>query len=316
MKTLTLVTSIIATHFSTAAEAWWLEMDKTFHDALIKRFSEGDPAACRQLGDRLPALIKEGKIKELEWVASDSKTGGRHFPAGEVERRFPDGRKFPLKTGSSVVARTNPDFIQFKINTHGGDAHSTLFVQSHAPMAKQWQPLFAIESDGRSRILLGRDPSAAEDFWKPRGLLSVCAPVPESTKVTWLLCEGHPLINGAKTAPTGKIAFALFREGTERFIKPTDDLRMFGTRLECETNPERGCLILFERFLEKNGGSAIGEVFTARGAGKIDPMGGLLKFPVNTYIEKIKGGGETENANKKDSGEAVAALTFFPNVQE
>ncbi len=307
--------SLLTIQFSTAAEAWWLEMDKTFHDALIKRFSEGDPAACRQLGDRLPALIKEGKIKELEWVTSDSKTGGRHFPAGEVETKFPDGRKFPMKTGSSLRTGTKPDVFKFENRTPGGDAGSTLNVQSQAPFFKQWQPIFTIESGGRTRILLGREPSATEDFWKPRGLLSVSAPLPEATKVTWVLCEGHPILAAAETPPTRKNVFASFNEDTGRFIKPSDNLRMFGTKFECATMPDHGCLMLYQSFLEKNGRSNIGEVFTARGSGKIEPSGSLFKFPVNTYVEKVNGEGETDNVNEKVAGEAVATITFLPKAQ-
>ena len=315
MKALTLIISLLTTPFSTAAEAWWLEMDKTFHDALIKRFSEGDPEACRQLSDRLPVLIKEGEIKELEWVTSDSKTGGRHFPAGEVEIKFPDGKLFPLKTGSSLQTRTKPDVFRFEIKMPGGDAGRTLLVHSHAPIAKQWQPVFTMESGGRFRVLLGRDASAVEDFWKPLGLFSVSAPVPEQTKLLWVLCKSHPLLASAVAPQARKNIFANFREDTGRFLKPSDNLRNFGTRLECETNPDHGCFIMFETLLEKKGSSNIGEVYTATGSGRIEPMGSLIKFPVNTYLEKINGKGEAENLNGKIFGEAVATLTILPNAR-
>ncbi len=312
MKSLIFVFSILAAFPTVAAEVWWLEMDKTFHDALIKRFTEGDFVACRQIGDKLPELIKQGKIKELEWVSSESKTGGRHFPAGEIEKKFPNGRIGRLKTGSMLQVTTKSDLFKFVITTPGGDATAELSVLSSAPFAKQWQPIFSTESGGRTRILLGRDLASTEDFWKIKGLFSASAPMPEPTKFTWMLCETHPILIAAAEQQTKSEYCMVFRETRSLFLfnKPSGDVRDFGTTFETRTDPKHGRSISIETLLEKK--DSIGEVFRAVKYGMLEPSGDAIKFPVNTHIEKINPDGFTENLNKKISGEAVVTLKIPP----
>ncbi len=319
MKILIFLFSILAALPAVAAEVWWLEMDKTFHDALIKRFTEGDPAACRQIGDKLPELIKQGKIKELEWVTSESKTGGRNFPAGEAEIKLPGGRKSNIKTGSLLQHRpiaTKPDIFRFQITTPANGVSATLQVVTVGKFSKQWQPLFAHQSKGRTRILLGRDPAANEDFWKTKGLLSASAAVPEATKLTWFLCEGHPLI-AASTEPHKREAarfreVASFREGPERFVGPSEDLlRGFGINFVFELDPEKGCVVKLMSVQEENGKSSIGKAFTAKGSEKLLPNGISMKLPVSSWVEKINSDGESSDDNKQISGEAVVTVTFL-----
>lgn len=300
-----LLTGLLTIQTSVSAEVWWLEMEKTFHDALIKRFSEGDPAACRQIGDRLPALIKEGKIKELEWVTSDSKTGGRHFPSGEVERKVPD-RESRLKTGSVLKKVTQLDDFQFEITTPGSGAGTTLLVQSLAPFANQWQPLFTYESGGRARILLGRDPSATQDFWKTKALFCISAPLPDSATLTWFLREGHPALAPPTVKPSRIVTYAMFEDSMDQYNRSSRGINQFGSKYTWYIDPKNGSGFRVDALREEKGISTVGKAYHATGT--LNAPGTPTKIPVTMQVIKVDPNGTASDEIKKEIGEAVAML--------
>lgn len=315
MKPLIIVFALLSSSLLKAAEGWWLEMEMNFHDALIKHFTEGDPASFPAITDRLPALVKEGKIKELEWIDSDSQTGGRNHPLREIEVKYQDGRKRPVKIGSSLHVRENSDTFLFDIKGQGGDFGSKTLLLAHARFTKQWQPLFTIESGGRARVFLGRDLTADRNPTRPMGRLSIRNPFPVATKVTWFLGEGHPLLEAGEASPSAKrsIRFTTtFEETTGLFVgRSKDRLLNFGTTVKCETRPGNEYMIDFTTVLEKKGASNLGEVFQARAPGKASGKSDSMKIPVNSHIERIKDDGEGEYVNERVLGEAEATITIF-----
>lgn len=306
MKTQVLLAGVFTLQATIAAEVWWLEMDSTFHDALIKRFSEGDPVACRQLGDRLPALIKDGKIKELEWVDSDSKTGGRNFPAGEFEMKNPDGRTFQQKTGSVLEFSQKLDLFNFKIRTRGDGAGGTLAVYSHATFGTQWQPLFSIQTEDSARVLLGRDPKAVVDFSKAKSLFSVSAAIPEAITLTWVLGERHPALAGAG----GGTFSARFEDWNGVFVGPSEDFRFSGMTCEWKGKASQKPTAYLENFEVGKGKSTVGKFYNAYG--EIESLDQSVKIPIKTHVQKVDSEGMHSNEDKKVAGDAIFTMTHLP----
>lgn len=289
-------------------EAWWLEMDANLLQVLLKRFTDGDAEACRQATDKLPELIKAGKIKELEWIESGSTTGGRYHQAMEVPLQFKNGKKWAFKAGSEFGTRGSgaTDVRFFTIRTPGDGLGKELSVFTAGRLGRDWQPVFFVETGATVRVLLQRDPNAAEVFWKPRGLLMLSASAPEKLTATWVLGDGHPVLEAPGTA-----SFSMqFRDTVGQQVPPNDDVRYFGKTLEWSMKPEKGTTFSYEAVTDKKGASTVCCVFQAYEV--LDATSKSFSKPITTYVQKFDENGYHRNDDKKETGEAVTTLTLLP----
>jgi hypothetical protein len=293
------------------SEAWWLEMDTRFHQALMKRFTDGDPAACRAVTDKLPELVESGKIKELEWVDSESETGGRHFPKGEVDYKIPGRTKtYQLKTGSRFSWKREKGKHGLEIRTPGTNTVSTLLVTTSAPLGKQWQPVFSIETDDVVRVLFGRDPESSAELWKAKALFTLKAAMPDDAILTWILGDGHPALAPPLATQTRKLDFGSLSETTSHFIGPAKSLRNLGTNFEWSLDPKQGAIFSCEAVWEAKGRSAVAKAFNS--TGNLGEPGTTTKSPITWYVESVDSEGMHSHGTKKLSGEAVATLPLLP----
>ncbi len=157
-----------------------------------------------------------------------------------------------------------------------------------------------------ARVLLERDGEAEEEFWKPRGLLTFTAPVPETLTVTWVLGEDHPLLPAAEEEFIEMKGVAEFKEIITRPGKSGDHWRDFGTSLVWSIDAAKGPGFDLQVAREEKGASTAGRAFQSNGSlGKAaDPA----KFPITTYVEKFDKNGEHSNEGEKQQGQAGAAL--------
>ncbi|MGB6221845.1 hypothetical protein [Haloferula sp.] len=293
-------------------EAWWLEMDAALHEELMKCFTEGDPAACRELADKLPELVKSGEIKEIEWVESGSDAVGRNFPKGKMDYKIPGRTKnYQLNTGSEFSWRQDSHKIWFVISTPGSGYGSTLSIGTTAPLGKQWQPLFFIESSGSARVLLGRDLGASEDLWKAKAVFTLGAPIPEVATLTWMLGEGHPALEPPSEKQGRNVEFGSFSDSTVAFVGPDSTmLRYFGSKLNWGFVPQSGSVFTVGVFLQGKDKVTLGKSYKANGY--VGVPGSSSKTQVTSYVEKAYSVGDYSNENVEEVGEAVANLILLP----
>ncbi len=280
-----------------AAEAWFLEMDTRFHEALMKRFSEGDPVACGQVTDKLSELVNAGKIKELESISTDSETGGKVHPTAKFMRKLKGGEEAAMDVGTTYSGGSEAtDERRFLIKSAGEGLGATLDIKVTGRLGKAWQPVFSIASGGSCRVLLERDPDSEEAFWKSRGLLTLSAPLPEVTTFTWVLGEGHPILM-AGTEDAGDFPnLAEFHENVTRVSKASDDdWRNFGTDITWTVAAGKSPGFVLNVAAEEKGASTAARAFSAQG--NLGNTTGPATSPITTFVEKIDNNGEHSNDN-------------------
>lgn len=311
---LTLTALLLSALPAFASEAWLLEMDARFHEALMKRFAEGDPAACRHVTDKLPELVKSGKIKELESISTDSATGGKVHPSGQFMMKASDGTENPTKIGSTYSGGSGlADGRRLQIKSKGEGLGAKLGIQVTGRLSKAWQPVFSVESGGIVRVLMERDPAAEEEFWKPLGLLTLSAPVPEKMKITWVLGEGNPALPAAEGEAGDIPGLAEFHEITTRTAKASrDDWRDFGTVVKWAIAASAGPTYDLSVTLEDKGASTAARQFDAKGS--LGKGAAPAKSSVTTFVQKFDKKGEhyMEDEDGKEQGEAEASLIRLP----
>lgn len=288
-----------------AAEAWLLEMETRFHEALIKRFTTGDPVACAQVTDKLPDLVKAGKIRELESISTTSENGGKIHPTAKFIRKLKSGEESSIDVGTTYTGGSGAaDERSFLIASKGEGLGAKLAIKVTGRLGKAWQPTFSIAMGESVRVLLERDPDAKESFWKPEGLLTLRAPVPEDCVFTWVIGNGHPVLEVGQEAAGGIPSLAGFQETVTLPAKSEDDWRDFGTVVKWTIEAAIGPVYDLQVAAEENGASTAARAYSSKG--HLGKSLDSVKSPISTFVEVIDKNGEHTESGRKDQGTAEA----------
>ncbi|MCB1133524.1 MAG: hypothetical protein KDN05_20570, partial [Verrucomicrobiae bacterium] len=254
--------------------------------------------------------IKSGQIKELEVIASDSPTGGRVHPKAKFIRKLKSGEEAPMEVGTTYTGGSGPaDPRSFRIKSAGEGLGATLDIAVTGRLGKAWQPTFSSEPGGIVRVLLEREPAAEEEFWNPRGLLALSAPISGKTTFTWILGEGHPMLPMEDGEATEIHALAGFQETVTHSAKSGGDWRDFGTIIKWSFTPSTGPAFDLSTTLEEKGASAAARAFLAKGG--LGNATAPARFPITTFVEKVDKNGEHSNEGEKQAGMAEASLVLI-----
>lgn len=214
-----------------AQEAWLLEMPHKYSDYLISKSTAEDYDAVESVLSRIPTLIENKQIREIEkitWKAEE----GKHHPNGTLEignRKLVIGSRYRSAAGTKLTYRlltikSAPTEYDITLNTSG-------------PLSRTWTPTFVHKKEKFSILLLERhseSDTATTSLSHHRSLTFDLSPGSESA--TWFSSEKFDNVdltyqNVAKHTANDKINI--------------------GTRFFSVIKPESKSLLRMEIFREK-----------------------------------------------------------------
>lgn len=148
--------SLAATSLLSAQEAWLIEMPNKYSDYLFKKLDADDTETVDSIIEKLPSLVANKTIKEIEKISWRDK-GGVHHPAGTV-----DVSGQTLKTGSTYLPPFGDTKVQRILKITTAPAEKDYKVTSFGNLTEDWSPTFYHRSGDSTLILLERDPDAVE----------------------------------------------------------------------------------------------------------------------------------------------------------
>lgn len=166
MKTLPLLLLSLLS-LNAQPELWYLDMPKTHGDYLLKKFTEGNLEAYQKVLDRIPGLIEDGTIREIEHIEANNKSGGKNFPMYQE-----DGKTRNRNVSKYNFSRNDEQKLG-RIFTIPFDASAmkTLF-KTFGALSKTYTPSLAILSKDKVKIALERDQEASAEFLTPASIAS------------------------------------------------------------------------------------------------------------------------------------------------
>lgn len=169
-----------------AMEAWLLEMDAKYSASLIEKYKAADKEPYRKALEMLPALIKSGKIQEIERIVmSNEGKAGIHFPR-KATKQSEAGTEMEL--GSSYCITNENRVRMFGIITRERFPLS-MSIAAAGDLPKEWMPTFIVEKGKTIRVLMEKDPKALVEFFEMKQELRFATAIPELLSTTWMITE-------------------------------------------------------------------------------------------------------------------------------
>lgn len=224
-----------------ASEAWWLEVPHPIHNALVMRIPSGNPAEVTAALKRVPEMVKSGKIIEIErFEAGANSVAVPVFgkPSTFKVRKGPmEGRE--ITCGAAYAASTKlPGARELRMQTKGDGMGALVRVVTQGRLGRNWQPTFSIVSGPSSRLLLERDPAAAEPALMASSVLEVKTTGEQAIHARWFLTAQDPFLT-RETIPerkTGRLQPGCgleFEDTVTTGRGPSGQLMFWGHTLRC-----------------------------------------------------------------------------------
>lgn len=182
---------------SQGEEAWWLEMPKPVHEALVKRMAAGSPGELSAAVARLPELVKSGTVREIERFteAADGTARPEHLKEGsfKIRKGTLEGRE--LMTGAYYGPSIKLEGArELRIRTKGDGLGAELRIVTLSPLGKAWQPTFCVVEGETARVLLERNPRAEVEFLVPAVIFEMQRSGERPISASWFLTQEDPLM--------------------------------------------------------------------------------------------------------------------------
>lgn len=294
--------SVLTAHAVQAQEAWYLEMEPRFAEALVAKYQAKEKAPYQQALAKLPDLIKQGKIKEIEKVGVANKklhdkeaTGGIHFPKKTVTTKI-YGNEDIMDLGSSYWVREKGIYYGrvFEFKWQEGPKFTHYEIASLGALPNQWMPTFLLETEDHTRVLLEKSPVSEDAFHEMNGRLSVATEVPEKLTVTWLLTRGTQEVLDNREHDASAPLFS-FRDGWTDVHK--GEGRELGSEISWQFSKDKVMTFALENTTGKSG-----KYDTHRSEGEIQKPGVKQKAEIKYHEERPDDTGDTEIRNEKTNG--------------
>lgn len=182
---------------SKGVEAWWLEMPKPVHEALVKRIAAGTPGELSAAVARLPELVKSGKVREIERFteAADGTARPAHLKDGSFKIRKGPMADRELMIGASYGPSTKlKGARELRIRTKGDGLGADLRIVTLSPLGQAWQPTFCVVEGESARVLLERDPRAEIGSLMPAVIFEIKRTGEMPISASWFLTKEDPLL--------------------------------------------------------------------------------------------------------------------------
>jgi hypothetical protein len=182
---------------SKGAEAWWLEMPKPVHEALVKRMAAGPPGELSAAVARLPELVKSGKVREIERFteAGDGTARPEHLKDDSFKIRNGPMEGRELMIGASYGPSTKlKGARELRIRTKGDGLGADLRIVTLSPLGQAWQPTFCVVEGESARVLLERDPRVKVEMLVPAVIFEMQRSGERPISASWFLTQEDPLL--------------------------------------------------------------------------------------------------------------------------
>lgn len=173
-----------------AGEAWYLEMPLKHADFLIEAALEDDKEAYEKIVDRIPALIQNGTITEIERFKRDN--------TNPPNQSFLEGDLIP-KVKHQFEGAEHGSGSHYSSREHYGEMN-LMFPKAKEGMphfrvitlrrlGTLWMPTLRVTAEQKVRILLERDPKATVTQQEILEKLELRAESPDNSlvSVTWFV---------------------------------------------------------------------------------------------------------------------------------
>jgi hypothetical protein len=263
-----------------AQEAWLLEMDARYANALLAKCRAGNLADYQSALSQLPKLIQGSKIKEIERISStDRDKGGTHFPQKRIPGKIGE-KEVLFHTGSAYSVPKGVGASRWlKIRQGEKIPQSNFEVTTQCPLGKEWAPTFIANCEGVCRVLLERNLESPVDLPTWPAMMIVSADLMAPTSFTWPISDEH--MKALQAGPDPNAASKsqpsfYFVDSVEHYNKRTNDMRYGGTTLRWKTMKNEQSELRIEHVDFHPSGKRVVDVFT-----------GVLSFPMKGNPEAI-----------------------------